>query len=250
MKLSDQVAIVTGAGRGIGAAIARAFAREGAAVIVNYSRSTQQAETLIDQIEAAGGRASAVQADVGDLTDHGRLVSAALEYYGSIEILVNNAGIETRQPFLDATPEVWDRTFDVNLKGAYFLAQRAARVMRDQGKGGKILNISSVHDERAHRNNSIYTMTKGGMKLMTRGLALELATHNIQVNSLSPGAIETDINREVLTDKEFRTKVLGMIPAARIGSVEDLTAAAVLLCSQDANYITGATLYVDGGLLL
>jgi glucose 1-dehydrogenase len=250
MRLSSQIAIITGAGRGIGAAIARAFAREGAAIVVNYSRSAAEAELLVDQIGAAGGRATAIRADVGDLTDHGRLVSAALDHFGGLDILVNNAGIETRQPFLDATPEVWDRTFDVNLKGAYFLTQRAARVMRDRGNGGKILNISSVHDERAHRNNSIYTLTKGGMKMMTRGLALELAAHNIQVNSLSPGAIETDINREVLADRQFREKVLGMIPAGRIGSVEDVTAAAVLLCSQDANYITGATLYADGGLLL
>jgi glucose 1-dehydrogenase len=249
MKLKDKVAIVTGAGRGIGAAIAQAYAREGAAVIVNYSASAQAASAVVAQIEAGGGRAAAVQADVGDLASHAALIRAALERFGRLDILVNNAAIDRRVPILEATPEQWDAVFNVDLRGPYFLAQCAAREMVKSG-GGAVLNISSVHDEQAHRNNSIYTIAKGGMKLMTRCMALEWAPLGIRVNSLSPGAILTDINRAVLADEAYKRKVLEKIPLGRIGSVDDLTAAAVLLVSSEGSYITGSTFYIDGGLLL
>lgn len=249
MKLKDKVAIVTGAGRGIGAAIAQAYAREGAAVIVNYSASAQAAAEVVKTIEAAGGRAAAVQADVGGLASHEPLIRAALERFGRLDILVNNAAIDRRVPILDAAPEQWDAVFNVNLRGPYFLAQRAAKEMVKTG-GGAVLNISSVHDEQAHRNNSIYTITKGGMKLMTRCMALEWASLGIRVNSLSPGAILTDINRAVLADEAYRQKVLEKIPLGRIGSTDELTAAAVLLVSSEGSYITGSTFYIDGGLLL
>ena len=137
----------------------------------------------------------------------------------------------------------------VNLKGPYFLAQKAARVMRDQGAGA-ILNISSVHDEQAHRHNSIYTIAKGGLKLMTRNLALEWAQYGIRVNSLSPGAILTDMNRNILADDAFKSKVLEQIPLRRIGDANELVGTAILLVSAEGSYITGATFYVDGGLLL
>lgn len=249
MKLKDRVAIVTGAGRGIGAAIAKAYAREGAAVIVNYSASAQAAAGVVRSIEAAGGRAVAAQADAGDTASHESLVQSALGHFGRLDILVNNAAIDRRVPILDATPEQWDAVFKVNLRGPYFLAQRAAKEMIKTG-GGAVLNISSVHDEQAHRNNSIYTITKGGMKLMTRCMALEWAPLGIRVNSLSPGAILTDINRAVLADEAYKQKVLEKIPLGRIGSVEELTAAALLLVSSEGSYITGSTFYIDGGLLL
>lgn len=249
MKLEGRVAIVTGAGRGIGAAIAQAYAREGAAVIVDYSASALAAAEVVEAIEATGGRAAAVQADVGNLASHESLVDAAIERFGRLDILVNNAAIDRRVPILEATPEQWDAVFNVNLRGAYFLAQRAAREMV-KGGGGAVLNISSVHDEQAHRNNSIYTIAKGGMKLMTRCMALEWASLGIRVNSLSPGAILTDINRAVLADEAYKQKVLDKIPLRRIGSVDDLTAAAVLLVSSEGSYITGSTFYIDGGLLL
>ncbi len=249
MRLQDKVALVTGAGRGIGSAIAKSLASEGAAVVVNYSRSATQAESVVDEICSAGGRAIAGQADVGDLTSHAKLISAALEKFGRLDILVNNAGVEFRQPFLESTPENWDVTFAVNLKGAYFLSQRAARVMKNIG-GGKILNISSIHDELPIRNLSIYTITKGGMKLMTKSLAFELAEYNINVNSLSPGAILTDMNREALSDETYHARVIEKIPWRRIGTVQDVVGAAVFLCSAESDYVTGATLYVDGGILL
>lgn len=249
MRLKDRVAIVTGAGRGIGAAIARAYAREGAAVVVDYSASAEAAAGVVREIESTGGRAVAVQADVGELSSHERLVGCALERFGRLDILVNNAAIDRRVPVLEASPEQWDAVFHVNLRGAYFLAQRAAREMVNSG-GGAVLNIASVHDEQAHRNNSIYTIAKGGMKLMTRCMALEWAPMGIRVNSLSPGAILTDINRAVLADDAYKQRVLERIPLGRIGSVDDLTAAAVLLVSSEGSYITGTTFYIDGGLLL
>lgn len=249
MRLSGRVAIVTGAGRGIGSAIAKGLAAEGAAVVVNFSRSAAEAGEVERQIAAAGGKAATVQADIKDLASHERLVSAALERFGRLDILVNNAGIEFRQPFLDTTPENWDETFAVNLKGAYFLSQRAARAMMYHG-GGKILNISSIHDEAPIRNLSVYSITKGGMKMLTKSLAFELAEHRINVNSLSPGAILTDINREALSDTAYRARLVENIPWKRIGDVQDVAGAAVFLCSSESDYITGATLYVDGGIRL
>lgn len=249
MRLKDHVAIVTGAGRGIGSAIAKGLAGEGAAVVVNYSHSAARAEAVANGIRAEGGRAVAVEADVSDLAAHDRLVSAALDNFGRLDILVNNAGIEFREPFLEATPESWDLTIGVNLKGAYFLSQKAAGAMLRFG-GGKILNVASIHDEAPIRNLSIYTITKGGMKLMTKSLALELADHRINVNSLSPGAILTDINRDAFSDPEYRARVTGAIPWKRIGDAADLVGAAVFLCSAESDYVTGTTLYVDGGILL
>jgi glucose 1-dehydrogenase len=249
VKLAGKVAIVTGAGRGIGAAIARRFAREGAAVVVNYSASEGPAAEVVAGVRAEGGRAVACRADIGDLTQHAALIERALAEFGRLDILVNNAAIETRVAALDAPAAEWDRIMAIDLKGPYFLAQRAARVMKEAG-GGVVLNLSSVHDEQAHRNNSIYTIAKGGLKLMTRVLALEWAQYGIRVNALSPGAILTDINREVLADDAFRAKVIGMIPLGRVGEPEDLTGAAVLLVSDEGGYITGSTFYVDGGFLL
>jgi glucose 1-dehydrogenase len=249
MRLNNKVAVVTGAGRGIGSALAKGFAAEGAAVVVNYSRSASEAEQVVRDIIAAGGRAIAVHADVKDLASHERLVSAALDSFGRLDILVNNAGIEFREPFLEASPESWDLTLGVNLKGAYFLSQRAARAMVSCG-GGKILNISSIHDAVPIRNLSIYSITKGGMKMLTKSLALELAEHHVNVNSLAPGAILTDINREVLSDPAYRARVIEKIPWKRIGEVGDLVGAAVFLCCTDSDYVTGATLYADGGILL
>jgi glucose 1-dehydrogenase len=249
MRLKDRVAIVTGAGRGIGAALAKGLAAEGAAVVVNYSRSEAEARAVAADICAAGGRALTIRAGVEDLAAHKRLVGAAIDNFGRLDILINNAGIEYRQPFLECTEENWDATVSVNLKGAYFLSQKAARAMTAFG-GGKIVNISSIHDEAPIRNLSIYSITKGGMKMLTKSLAYELAEHRINVNSISPGAILTDMNREVLSDPSHRARVLEKIPWKRIGDVQDVVGAAVFLSSPESDYVTGATLYVDGGILL
>lgn len=248
-RLLDRVAIVTGASRGIGHALAIGLAREGAAVVVNYVACATGAEAAVAAIRGAGGRAVAVQADVGDLSQHARVVAAAEENFGRIDILVNNAARARRESFLDSTPEAWDETMNVNLKGLFFLSQAVARTMIPR-RSGKIINISSVHDERPLRNKSIYTVSKGGLKLLTKSLAFELAEHGIQVNSVSPGAILTDETREVLADPAYLEKVLAKIPARRIGTVADVIGAVVLLASPESDYMNGATVYVDGGMLL
>jgi glucose 1-dehydrogenase len=250
MRLRDQIAIVTGAGRGIGAALAKGLAREGAAVVVNYSRSAAAAESVVRDIVAAGGNAVAVQANVSKLGDHERLVSAAVQSFGQLNIVVNNAGIEFREPFLSTTEEQFDQTLGVNLKGVYFLSQAAARVMIRGGKGGRIINISSCHDTVPLNLRSAYGVSKGGLAMLTKSLALELAEYKINVNGLSPGAILTEMNQESLSKPEVLARLLGTIPLNRVGTVEDCVGAAVLLASAEADYVTGTTLYVDGGLLL
>jgi glucose 1-dehydrogenase len=250
MRLKDQIAIVTGAGRGIGAALARGLAREGAAVVVNYSRSAAAAEGVARDIVAAGGKAVACQADVSRLGDHERLVSAAVQHFGGLTILVNNAGIEFREPFLSTTEGQFDQTLAVNLKGVYFLSQAAARVMIRGGKGGRIINISSCHDTVPLNLRSAYAVSKGGLAMLTKSLALELAEHKINVTGLAPGAILTEMNREGLSKPEVRERLLKTIPLDRLGDVEDCVGAAVFLASAESDYVTGTTLYVDGGLLL
>jgi glucose 1-dehydrogenase len=162
---------------------------------------------------------------------------------------VNNAGIEFHEPFLQASVPTWERTLGVNLRGPYFLSRVAAEVMRRSG-GGKIINISSVHDVTPLRDRAIYSISKGGMAMLVKSLALELAEYNIHVNAISPGAILTDMNRESLSDPTRRARLLDQIPLGRIGRAEDIVGAAVYLASPESDYVTGSTLYVDGGLLL
>ena len=249
MRLEGKVAIVTGAGRGIGRAIAVGYAREGAAVVLNYSRSGQAAEEAAQEIRAAGGKALAVRADVANLEEHDALIEATLKAFGALDILVNNAGVEFHEPVLEASPETWKKTIGVNLEGAYFLSCKAARVMMKAG-GGKIVNISSVHDVEPLRNRGIYSISKGGMMMMVKSLALELAEYNIHVNAISPGAILTDMNRRHIESGPRREHLLTLIPVKRIGDPEDIVGAAVFLASPESNYVTGTTIYVDGGLLL
>ena len=250
MKLKDKVAIVTGASRGIGAALAKGLAREGAAVVVNYLHSTPGAENVASDIVAAGGKAVAIQADVKEMNEQDRLISATLEKFGQLDILVNNAGIEVREPFLSTSVEQWDLTMGVNLKGVYFLSQKAAQIMAKAGRGGKIINISSCHDTVPLNLRSAYGISKGGLAMLTKSLALELAEHKINVNSISPGAILTEMNSDSLSKPEVRARLLARIPWNRLGEAEDCVGATVFLASSESDYMTGATIYVDGGLLL
>jgi glucose 1-dehydrogenase len=245
MRLGRKVAIVTGGARGIGAAIVKRFAEEGATVVALDCAAPENWEDFKGHRHAT--EAIRVQADVAETEAHARVVAETLERFGRIDILVNNAGLQIREPFLQARRESWDRIFDVNLKAPYFLAQRAALHMQS---GGRIINIASVHDEIPHRNNSIYCLSKAGMKMLTKSLALELAEKGIRVNAISPGAIETGINKDVLSDESFRQRLVEHIPAGRVGSPGEIAGLAVYLASDESDYVTGSTFYVDGGLLL
>lgn len=248
MRLEDKVAIVTGAGKGIGRAIALAYAREGAAVVLGDCFS-EPACALVQQIRTSGGKAQVVEVDVSNIGEHGRLIEATLQEFGCLNILVNNAGVAFHESVLHATPEIWERTIGVNLRGAYFLSCKAASVMKQAGYG-KIINVSSVHDTQPLRERATYSISKGGIAMMTKSLALELAEYQIQVNAISPGAILTDMNRKHLSDPAKRASLTNRIPLKRIGEPEDVVGAALFLASSESDYVTGSTIYVDGGLLL
>jgi glucose 1-dehydrogenase len=245
MRLEGKVALITVAGRGFGRAIACAFCDEGASVLVN----DRDEENALETVRLCGAKSVPAVADISILRNHESLIERATQQFGRLDILVNNAAIQFREPFLEAQVQSWDRTLDVNLKAPFFLAQRAAHRMLSQGGGGVILNIASIHDSVALQDRSIYAITKGGLQMMTRSLAFELAEYKIRVNAISPGAILTDMNRGVLSDDVRRDEVLKKIPLRRLGNPEDIAGAAVFLASAEASYINGATLYIDGGIL-
>ncbi len=250
LRLKGKVALVTGGSRGIGAAIAEAYAAAGAAVAVNYVHGAEAAQSVVARIKQAGGQAMAVQADIGELAGHEPLVSTVEAAYGPVSILVNNAAIEQRKDILAYAPADWDRHFDINLKGAFFIAQRVARRMIEAGLQGRIIQVSSTHETRPMTRNALYSITKAGLAMATKSLALELAPHGITVNGLIPGAIRTDINREVLSDQAYESKVTDRIPMGRIGVPDDCIGAALFLAGDDARYVTGTSVIVDGGLML
>jgi glucose 1-dehydrogenase len=190
-----------------------------------------------------------VCADIADLAEHDKLIDAARKEFGALDVLVNNAGVEFHEPVLEASLDVWDKTLGTNLKGPYFLSCKAAAAMVQAG-GGKIIFISSVHDTQPLRDRAIYGISKGGVAMLVKSFALELAQHNIQVNAISPGAVLTDINRVGLSNPIERAKLLDRIPLKRIGEPEDIIGAAVFLACSESDYLTGTTLYVDGGFLL
>lgn len=249
MRLRNKVAIVTGAGSGIGRAIALALAREGASIIVNDRPENESAETTAKDITENGGSALAYSCDISNLMLHQELIGAAMRTFGGIDILINNAGIQIREAFLDATVDSWTAMCAVNLRAPFFLSQAAAGHMVKQ-RCGKIVNISSIHDTVALRNSSIYAITKGGVGMLTRALAFELAEYNVNVNAVSPGAIHTELNRAALADPFHLERTLKKIPLGRIGKTDDIVGAAVFLASSESDYVTGTTLYVDGGILV
>ncbi len=247
MRLKDKVAIVTGSSRSIGRAIALGYAREGAKVVINYRSDEGAANSAVAVAEEAGSEAIAVQADTSSSSDVAGLVAAAVERFGRIDILVNNAGILIRTPILEIEESEWDRILDVNLKGFFLCSQAAAKQMVSQGDGGVIINMSSAGDTLAGKNLTHYCVAKGGVRMLTRQLAFELAPYKIRANAIAPGLIETDMNRHDLAEPEFRQYRLSMIPLGIIGVPEDIVGAAVFLASEDSRMATGTTVYLDAG---
>ncbi|NYF89067.1 glucose 1-dehydrogenase [Tunturiibacter empetritectus] len=248
-RLTGKVAIVTGSGSGIGQAIAIRFAAEGASVVVDYRNHIDQAQETASKAEAAGGKAILVQADVSLLADTQNLVDQAYTQLGRCDILVNNAGIEKEAAFWDVTEADYDAVLNVNLKGAFFLTQAFARRLRDAKLPGRIVNISSVHEDMVFPNFSTYCASKGGMRMLMRDLSVELGPLNITVNNIAPGAISTPINTKLMEDKPKLDALLANIPLGRMGTPEEVAGIALFLASDDAAYVTGSTYFVDGGLI-
>ena len=248
-RLAGKVAIVTGCGSGIGQAIAERFAREGANLVVDYRNHVEQANDTRAKIEAAGGKAIMVEADVSKLPDSQNLVNQAWEQLGSCDILVNNAGIEKHAPFLEVTEADYDAVLDVNLKGAFFLTQYFARRLASAKKPGAVINISSVHEDMVFPNFSTYCASKGGMRMVMRDLAVELGPLCITVNNIAPGAVNTPINSNLMADQPKLDALLRNIPLGRVGKPEEVAGVAAFLASAEGAYVTGSTYFIDGGLI-
>jgi len=249
MRLENKVALVTGGVQGIGRGIALRFAAEGADIALNVRKDDARSADLRSRIEALGRRCLVLPFDVAQVGASASAIVHAWETLGRVDILVNNAGIEKHASFLDVSEADFDAVQAVNVKGAFFVAQAFARRCRDAALGGRIINISSVHEELPFPNFTPYCVSKGGMKMMMRNLAIELAPLGITVNNVAPGAIETPINTSLMQDAAQLGALMGNIPLKRLGTPDDVAAVAVFLASSDADYITGTTTVVDGGLL-
>lgn len=249
IDLTHKIALVTGASRGIGAAIATDLARSGARVAINYVHSAEKAEAVRDQIIAAGGQAITVKADMANPSEITAMFAQIRAELGEVEILVNNAAVETRIPSIDFPVEEYDRIMDTNLKACFLCCQQALPAMKAKG-WGRIINISSVHEIKPTGFCTPYSMSKGGLFMMTRELALEFSQFGITINNIAPGAIRTDINRAVLADPEYEARVIAKTPARLIGDPYDIARAVTFLADPASRFITGTTLFIDGGLTL
>jgi glucose 1-dehydrogenase len=255
--LKDQVALVTGASSGIGEAIAKALARAGARVVVNFSSNEEAANGVVGDIRNGGGEAIAVRANVSK-EDHVRtMFETTFNEYGIIDVLVNNAGVQKDASFIDMTLDQWQSVLDINLTGQFLCAREAAKEFIRRGvvperslAAGKIICISSVHETIPWAGHVNYAASKGGIMMMMKTMAQELAPHKIRVNSIAPGAIKTRINRKAWETPEAEAKLLELIPYKRVGEARDIGSVAVWLASDESDYVNGTTIFVDGGMLL
>ncbi len=250
MLLDQKVAIVTGADSGIGRGIAIQFAKEGATVVVNYAHAKDKAEEVRQIIEQNKGQALVIQADVSQYQQATGLIQQTVEHFNRLDIMVNNAGMEIHSAFVDVTEEQFDRVLGVDLKGVFFCAQAAAREMIKRKTPGRIINISSIHEDLAMPQNASYCCAKGGVRMLMRTIALELAPYNITVNNIAPGAIHTPIDADVEADPEKMKALLNEIPLHRMGQPEEVGKLALYLASDAAAYVTGSTYVIDGGLMI
>jgi len=248
-RLEGKVAVVTGSGSGIGQAIAERLAQEGADCVIDYRDHVEQAQATADKIHAAGGKAIMVRADVTSIPDCNTLINTAWQELGSCDVLVNNAGVEKGADFWDVTEADFDFVMNVNLKGAFFLTQAFVRKLRDAKRPGRIINISSVHEDMVFPHFSTYCASKGAMRMLMRDLCVELGPLGITVNNIAPGAINTPINTSLLADKPKLDALLANIPLGRLGKPEEVAGVAAFLASDDGAYVTGSTYFLDGGLI-
>lgn len=250
--LTGKVALVTGAGRGIGRGIALALARTGADVAVNYVTAPDVADGVAAEIRRLGRQAMTVRADVSNRLEVEAMVSTVVRELGRIDILVNNAGVLLFEPFLQMREENWDRVIDVNLKGQFLVAQAVARHMVERREGGRIINLASIASGQVgigYPNIAHYCASKGGVIAMTEVMAIELGPYGITANAIAPGVIATDMTKEIVGDASATAALLARVPRGRLGTPDDVAGLAVYLASEEADYCTGATFYVDGGWL-
>ena len=248
MLLDGKVIVVTGGNSGIGKGIVLAMAKEGASVVVDYIAHEDATKQLIDEVEHDGGKAVGVEADITKAGDLQRMVQKAIDSYGRLDVLVNNAGMETRQSLLDTTEEDYEKVMSVNMKSAFFASQAAAKQFIQQGDGGLILNISSVHEDWPMPGNIAYCVSKGGMRMLTRTAGVELGPHGIRMVNIAPGAVDTPINASTTSNKDLLGKLQDAIPLRKLAEPSDIADVAVFLASGRASYMTSTTVTVDGGI--
>jgi glucose 1-dehydrogenase len=249
MSLQSKVAIVTGGNSGIGQAIVLELARLGANVVIDYVAHPEATEALERQVATLGGRSIGVEADASRLADLQMLVDKGVSAFGRVDILVNNAGVETRTSTLDTTEDQYDRVMAINLKSAFFCTQIAARQMIKQGNGGRIINISSVHEDWPMPGNTPYCLSKGGMRMLTRTAGIELARHNILVVGVGPGAVATPINLATMHDPAKLAQLNAAIPLGRMAGPEEIAKVVGFVAGEGASYLAATTIFADGGIM-
>ncbi len=249
MSLSGKVAIVTGGNSGIGKAVVLALAERGANVVIDYVVDPEATEELEKQVVALGDKTLGVQADVSKVSDLQMLIDKTVEAFGRVDIMVNNAGIETRTSILDTTEAQYERVMEINLKSAFFGTQIAARQMIVQGGGGRIINMTSVHEDWPMPGNTAYCLSKGGMRMLTRTAGVELGTHGILVLGVGPGAVATPINASTMNDPGKMKTLDAAIPLGRLAQPEEIASVVAFLCEDGASYMTAATIFADGGIM-
>ena len=249
MSLKNKVAIVTGGNSGIGQAIVLELARQGASVVIDYVAHPEATEALEREICKLGNQSLGVEADVSKLADLQKLIDAAVGKFGRLDIMVNNAGIETRTSGLDTTEAQYERVMAINLKSAFFGTQIAARQMIKQGGGGRVINITSVHEDWPMPGNTPYCLAKGGMRMLTRTAGVELAKHDILVVGVGPGAVATPINLSTMNDPAKLAQLNAAIPLGRMARPEEIASVVAFLAGAGASYLTATTIFTDGGIM-